>query len=131
MSDDRLFASDYVTDSTGKKHKIFPAKIKDIKTIRECSLRVYADAAIMNILTPITDTMPAKEDVPDKEYFSDEPYQALMELMVLAFGGKYTEKEIEEFLDVKMIPEVIDKFYSISELKKKTVPMEVLAAGAK
>ena len=50
-------------------------------------------------------------------------YEAMMELLVLAFGEKYTREEIEGFVDVAMIPKIFDVFFATSgygEAKKKT-----------
>lgn len=64
----------------------------------------------------------AKEDA--DEVFSDEPYNAMMEMLVIAFGEKYTAEEISEFVDVSMIPKIFEVFFAasgyMSEAKKKT-----------
>ena len=47
----------------------------------------------------------------------------MMELLVLAFGEKYTAEQIEGFVDVSMIPKIFDVFFATSgygEAKKKT-----------
>ena len=36
-----------------------------------------------------------------------------------AFGEHYTAEEIEEFVDVEMIDEILDVFYGLSGYKKK------------
>lgn len=64
----------------------------------------------------------SKEDADN--FFSDEPYNAMMEMLVIAFGEKYTADEIAEFVDVSMIPDIFNIFFAASgymnEAKKKT-----------
>lgn len=109
----------------GKEREIFPALIKYKNKIRHYITRFRTDMAILNIISPdvqkVVESTPTSDN--DKEYFSDEPYEAMMELLVLAFGEKYTRDEIEGFVDVAMIPKIFDVFFATSgygEAKKKT-----------
>lgn len=61
----------------------------------------------------------ADEELLPEDMFSEEPYQAMMEIIKLAFGDKYSISEIEEWLDVAMIPEILEIFNGISNYKKK------------
>lgn len=48
----------------------------------------------------------------------------MMELLVIAFGEKYTKEQIEEFVDLEMVPRIFNVFLAISgysdDAKKKT-----------
>ena len=59
----------------------------------------------------------------DKELVS-ESWNAMMDLLVLAFDEKYTKEEIENFLDFNSVPYVFEVFYGLSSLKKKQKMME-------
>ena len=100
----------------GKEREIFPALIKYKNKIRHYITRFRTDMAILNIISPdvqkVVESTPTSDN--DKEYFSDEPYEAMMELLVLAFGEKYTREEIEGFVDVAMIPKIFDVFFATS-----------------
>lgn len=82
------------------------------------------DIAILNMLSPDLQKAAdmSKEDADN--VFSDEPYNAMMEMLVIAFGEKYTADEIAEFIDVSMIPNIFNIFFAASghmnEAKKDT-----------
>lgn len=60
-----------------------------------------------------------------EKIFDDAPYNAMMEIMILAFGEKYSLQEIEQFLDVEMVDEILEVFYGISGYKKKATQKEM------
>lgn len=105
----------FIKCTDGKERQIFPAKIKHKDKIRHFTTQFAADAAVLNIMAP-DDEMSKKEG---KTVFNDAPYNAMMEIIALAFGEKYSVEEIEQFLDVEMISEILDVFYGISGYKKK------------
>lgn len=108
----------------GKEREIFPALIKHKNKIRHYVTKFRTDIAILNMLSPDLQKAAdmSKEDA--DEVFSDEPYNAMMEMLVIAFGEKYTADEIAEFVDVSMIPDIFNIFFAASgytnEAKKKT-----------
>ena len=59
------------------------------------------------------------EELEGEQYFDEAPYNAMMEILMLAFGEKYTQEQIEEFVDVEMVSEILDVFYGMSGYKKK------------
>ena len=108
----------------GKDREIFPAMIKDRKKIQHFIVKFRTDMAILNLLSPDLEKLAEVDEKEAQSVFSDEPYNAMMELLVLAFGNKYTIEEIEQWVDVAMIPKIFDVFFAISgyknEVKKKT-----------
>ena len=117
----------------GKDREVFPAMIKDRKKVQHFTSKFRSDMAIMNIMTPdmerIEAAKRAEEDVDFSEMFTDEPYNAMMEILVMAFGNKYTSDEIETFVDFAMVPEILDIFYGISGYKKKATELKTQSAG--
>lgn len=108
----------------GKEREIFPALIKYKNKIRHYITKFRTDMAILNIISPdVQAVVNAGAKETEENYFTDEPYDAMMELLVLAFGEKYTAEQIEGFVDVSMIPKIFDVFFATSgygEAKKKT-----------
>ena len=110
----------------GKDREIFPALIKDRKRIQHFIVKFRTDMAILNLLSPDLAKIANLDDFEAESAFSDEPYDAMVEMLVMAFGNKYTAEEIEEWVDVAMIPKIFDIFFAISgykdTAKKKTSP---------
>ena len=110
-----MLENNFIKCRAGEEREIFPALIKHKNRIRHFALKFKSDMAIMNILAPDLNFKGEKME----DAFLDEPYNAMMEILVMAFGEKYTKKEIESFVDVEMIPEILDVFFGISGYKKK------------
>ncbi len=110
----------------GKDREIFPALIKDRKRIQHFIVKFRTDMAILNLLSPDLAKVAEIGDFEAEAAFSDEPYDAMMEMLVMAFGDKYKAEEIEQWVDVAMIPKIFDVFFAISgykdTAKKKTSP---------
>ncbi|BAL84686.1 hypothetical protein SELR_pSRC400350 (plasmid) [Selenomonas ruminantium subsp. lactilytica TAM6421] len=107
----------------GKDREIFPALIKDRKRIQHFIVKFRTDMAILNLLSPDLAKVAEIGDFEAASAFSDEPYDAMMEMLVMAFGNKYTAEQLEEFVDVAMVPKIFDVFFAISgykDTKKKT-----------
>ena len=120
--------SNFIRCRDGKDREIFPALIKDKNKLRHFITKFHTDMAILNFLSPdlkkITELQDKEsgKDINTSDAFSDEPYNAMMELLVMAFGGKCSEEEIEGFVDMAMIPRIFNVFFGISgykEAKKK------------
>lgn len=108
--------SHFIKCTDGKERQIFPAKIKHKDRIRHFTTKFSAAAAIVNLMA-VDNEKAAKLD--DENFFDETPYNAMMEILRLAFGEKYSVEQIEEFLDVEMIGEILDVFYGMSGYKKK------------
>ena len=125
----------FIKCADGKDRQIFPAKIKDREKIRHFSVKFNSSMAILNILAPNTNEINRaeknQEEIISENLFSDEPYNAMMEIVKLAFGDKYTIEQIEQFLDVEMIAEIIETFYGVSQFKKKAKPIPEMLNGMK
>ena len=113
----------FIKCTDGKEREIFPAKIKHRDKIRHFTTKFSASTAIANIMTidndKLTRALEEGETPSEEQVFDNEPYDAMMEMLILAFGEKYTAEQIEEFLDVEMISEILDVFYGLSGYKKK------------
>ena len=117
----------FVMCRDGKEREVFPALIKDKNKIRHYITKFRTDMAILNILSPDLEKLGNLQSVSEvntdvekvEDDFSDEPYNAMMEMLVMAFGNKFTQEEIEGFVDVAMIPDILDIFFGISGYKKK------------
>lgn len=119
---------DFVECKDGKEREIFPFPIKDKDKVRHFAMNFNTDVMAMVILTPDLDKINKNTDVKAEDLFSDKPYNALMELLILAFGEKYTEDEILSWIDESTIPAIIESFFMVSGVKKKMNPT-MLANG--
>lgn len=111
---------DFVECKDGKEREIFPFRIKDRDKVRHFTADFNAESLVMTILTPDLDKVSKAKSTDNLgELFSDKPYHALMEILVLAFGEKYTEEEILGWIDESTIPQILESFYMVSGVKKK------------
>ena len=92
----------------GVKRRVYPARLKDKDKIRELSPKFNDMLVVYNIL-----------DLDDGGEYTDEAWDAMMDVLVMAFDGKYSKDEILEFLDVSLVTRVFEIFYGLSSLKKK------------
>lgn len=107
----------------GKEYEIFPALIKDKNTIRHYTSKFNSEAIIVNLLAPdmqkISHAQKNGIELNFDDSFTDEPYNAMMEILYLAFGRKVEKEKIEELVDVSMIPNILNIFYAVSGYDKK------------
>lgn len=96
----------------GIKRRVYPAKLKYKDMIRKLTPTFNDCFIFYNVFNEGDD---------DKV---SEAWNAMMELLVLAFDEKYTKEEIEEFLDFDTVPKVFEVFYGLSSLKKKSMTMK-------
>ena len=79
----------FIKCTDGKERQIFPAKIKDKDKIRHFSAQFASTAPIVNIIA-IDDEN--KEQSEEELKFNDAPYNAMIEILMLAFGEKYSQQ---------------------------------------
>lgn len=115
---------EFIKCRDGKERQIYPALIKHRKKLRHYITRFRTDMAVLNLLSPDLQKVSDLSEAEADQAFSDEPYHAMMELLVIAFGEKYTKEQIEEFVDLEMVPRIFNVFLAISgysdDAKKKT-----------
>jgi hypothetical protein len=95
----------------GKKRKVYPAKLKYKDEIRDLSEKFNDTIIVSNIFD-------FKLNDEGKKEYSDEAWDAMLEILVLAFDNKFKKEEIEEFLDLSLAKKILETFYDISSLKK-------------
>ena len=118
----------FVKCRDGKEYEIYPALIRDKNKVRHYSAKFNATSAIVNLLAPHLEKLQRAEkngeelDIDDS--FTDEPYNAMLEILYLAFGEKVPKEKIEEIVDLATIPKILEIFYCVSGYdKKKVMPM--------
>lgn len=67
----------------------------------------------------VNQAMKNEDEVEAEDIFTDEPFDAMMEILYLAFGEKVPKEKIEEIVDVGMIPEILNIFFAVSGYSKK------------
>lgn len=97
----------------GITRRIYPAKLNiKIKSenLRRC-LTTLPLSTIFSALIPLLKTGGVD--------YTDTAWNAMLDILVLAFDEKYKREQIEEFLDLALARQVFTVFYDISSLKKK------------
>ena len=115
----------FVRCRDGKDYEIFPALIKDRKKIRHYTAKFNSDTPIVNLLTPDLKKLAKAQEDGEKldidDSFSDEPYEAMLEIFYLAFGKQVEIEKLEEIIDVSIARKVLNIFYDVSGYDKKKV----------
>lgn len=112
---DPFTAYEDVNCRDGVTRRIYPAKLKHKDQIRKLTPLFNDFAIIDNIFS--FDTEPASGGFD----YTDTAWNAMLDILVLAFDEKYTREEIENFLDLALVRQVFAVFYDISSLKKKNL----------
>ena len=99
----------------GIKRRVYPAKLKYKDLIRKETPK-FNDVFILENVFGLSD---------EHTEIVDDSWDAMMNLLVIAFDEKYTKEEIEEFLDFDTVPKVFEIFYGLSSLKKKQAKMKM------
>lgn len=99
----------------GITRRIYPAKLKHKDQIRKLTPLFNDFAIIDNIFSFDTTAENGGVD------YTDTAWNAMLDILVLAFDEKYTGEEIEDFLDLALARQVFTVFYDISSLKKKNL----------
>ena len=99
----------------GIKRRVYPAKLKYKDLIRKETPK-FNDVFILENVFGLSD---------EHTEIIDDSWDAMMNLLVIAFDEKYTKEEIEEFLDFGTVPKVFEIFYGLSSLKKKQAKMKM------
>jgi hypothetical protein len=120
----------FVKCRDGKEYEIFPALIKDKNKVRHYSAKFNATCTVLNILAPDLEKIKRAEangeELSIDDSFTDEPYNAMMEILYLAFGEKVPKEKIEEIVDYRTVPKILEIFYCVSGYdKKKVMPILV------
>ena len=112
---DPFTAYEEVLCRDGIKRRVYPAKLKHKDLIRKLSPK-FNDIFIMeNVI-----------EVGVNNEYTNEAWDSMLTLLVLAFDERYTKEEIEDFLDFNTVSEVFEIFYGISNLKKKNQKMNLM-----
>lgn len=109
---DPFTAYEEVLCRDGVKRRVYPAKLKYKDLIRKLTPKFNDVYILENVFA---------DGANDKEI--NEAWDAMMDLLVLAFDEKYTKDEINEWLDFNNVPQVFEIFYGLSSLKKKQMMM--------
>lgn len=113
---DPFTAYEEVECRDGIKRRVYPAKLKYKDLIKKLTPKFNDIFILDNIFSDLDDKH--KDSV-------DDAWNAMMDLLVLAFDEKYTKEEILEFLDLNSAPRVFEIFYGLSSLKKKQAMMKI------
>ena len=96
----------------GIERRIYPAKLKYKDKLRDLTTKFNDTFIIGNLFSFDSD---GKQNT--------EAWDAMMDVLELAFDKKFTKTEIEDFLDLSLARKVFEVFYDISSLKKNNQMM--------
>lgn len=107
----------------GVKRCVYPALLKHKDKIRKLTPKFNDIVILDNIFSFAYDDKTndiAKDDKGETQYV-DESWDAMMEILRLAFNEEYTVDEIESFVDLDVARKAFEVFYNISGLKKNNL----------
>lgn len=115
---ERQDALEYVVDDNGKRHFVFPMKLKDRRRVEKLFGKVNDEYPILNMPMQALDKngIPMVDD-DGEPVMNEEPYEAMMELLELALHE--SRESMEEWIDIGMVAGILDGFRDMSGLKKK------------
>lgn len=114
LNKDPFTSCEYITCRDGITRGIYPAKLKHKDKLRQLT-PMFNDLAIVDNIFDFN-----KDKNSGVEY-TDNAWNAMMEVLKLAFDEKYSKEEIEDFLDLALTRKVFEIFYDISSLKKNNL----------
>lgn len=115
---ERQDSLEYIVDDNGKRHFIFPMKLKDRKLVQDLFGKVNDEFPILNMpLQALDENGVPMVDDDGNPIMNEEPYEAMVQLLELALHEKH--ESFEEWLDIGMVAKIFDGFRDMSGLKKK------------
>jgi len=117
---DKFTSMAIVVDRYGKEHKVFPAKLAWKEEIQRLTPKFNDSSIILNIMIPkFNEEGEVERDADGDPEFDPTAYNAMMDILLMAFDNKYTQEKLEDFLDLGLVPQILEVFYALSGLKKK------------
>lgn len=121
-----LATLEYVLDGE-RKHFVHPMKLKHLSKIQELFTHFNDDLIILNMPTVLADDqgIPVLSEE-GEEIIDDSAYSAMMEVLELALND--TKENIESWIGIGQIEEVLAKYRRVSGLldKKKQMEAQIL-----
>jgi hypothetical protein len=109
---------EFVLDEDGKKHYIFPMKIRDKDIVRELFSKIDDVYVINNFPETLKDEYGKPVLTEDgQEVVDDEAWISMWLLLEMALSD--IQENIEKWIDVKQMSEVLAAYCDASGLKKK------------
>lgn len=114
-----------VVDRDGKYHEIYSCKLKDLNKLTEFTSKynpMYLQVQMLDIW--YDDNGEPKQNENGQVmymYQNDSFMNGIYEVIELALNYKETKEQILEWLDFKLIEEIITIFLGLSQFKKKVM----------
>lgn len=114
-----------VIDRDGKTHEVYSCKLKDLNKLTDFTSKynpMYLQVQMLDIW--IDDNGEPKQDTNGQVmymYQNDIFMNGIYEIIELALNYKETREQILEWLDFKLIEEIIKIFLGLSQFKKKVM----------
>lgn len=114
-----------VVDRDGNSHEIYSCKLKDLNKLTAFTSKynpMYLQVQMLDIW--LDESGEPKVDMNGNTmymYQNDSFMNGIYEIIELALNYKETRKQILEWLDFKLIEEIITIFLGLSQLKKKVM----------
>lgn len=121
-----LATLEYILDGERKRY-VYPMKLRDLEKVQELFSHFNDDLIITNMPSILTDNQGVPKLSEDgEEIIDDTAYSAMMQVLELALND--TKENIESYIDIGQIEEVLAKYRRVSGLldKKKQMEMQVL-----
>lgn len=120
-----LGLTEKVVDRDGNSHEIYSCKLKDLNKLTAFTSKynpMYLQVQMLDIW--LDESGEPKVDMNGNTmymYQNDSFMNGIYEIIELALNYKETRKQILEWLDFKLIEEIITIFLGLSQFKKKVM----------
>jgi len=110
---------EFIIDSEDHKHYIHPMRLKHLELVTDLFAKINDEYIVLNMPSALLDDDGiAKLNDNDEVIIDTEAYDAQSELLELALNDTY--ENIKQWLDIRMIQDILDSYRGLSGLKKKT-----------
>ena len=111
-----------VRDRYGKKHKVYSARLKDMRTVTAFTEKYNPESFGLYLFAPVVDEdgeveHDAEGNINYDNGFSDD----LLEMVELALDHRETKEQIMEWLDIDVAKIIVITFLRISQFKKNSL----------
>lgn len=124
-----LATLEYIYDSTDqRKRYVYPMKLRNLEEVTELFSQFNDDIVILNFPSVLTDDQGNPQlSESGEEIIDTTAYDAMMQVLEYALND--TKENIESYIDVGQIEEVLTKYRRISGLldKKKQMEQSILS----
>ncbi len=121
MENNTISMYETVVDRNNKKHKVFSVRFKDMQIVTSFTEHYDPRFLSMYMLAPVVEDGEVVKDKDGKIDYNNGFHDDLLEIIECALDYRESREQIEEWLDMALAKEIIEKFLGMSQFKKKVM----------